>query len=73
MITTQSGKKLLLTKSMDGDVIIAEVERGHALEQGKEFFISKDTLKANLLNKTFKDISDQVAWNGKVYIHNPNN
>jgi len=66
-------KSLLLSLSNDGIIVIAEVNRD-AEEQKKkktlwarEYYISKDCLKANLKNKTFTDISKQVDYDGKIY------
>ena len=33
----------------------------------REYYISKDCLKANLQSKNFTDISKQVDYNGKIY------
>ena len=66
-------KSLLLSLSNDGVIVIAEVDR-EAEEQKKkktqwsrEYYISKDCLKANLENKTFTDISKRVDYKGKIY------
>ena len=67
MITTNT-KKLLLTTSEDRDVIIAEVPKNHKPDLGKEYFISRDTLNANLKNNNFKSISDQVDWEGGIWM-----
>ena len=66
-------KSLLLSLSNDGIIIIAEVNRD-AEEQKKkksqwsrEYYISKDCLKANLKNRTFKDVTNSVDYDGKIY------
>lgn len=71
MITTIRDAKLLLTTSLDGDVIIAEVERNHHADPKKEYFISRATLEANLKNEKFVDVSEQVSHSGKVWMQNP--
>jgi hypothetical protein len=67
-------KSLLLSLSNDGIIIIAEVNRD-AEEQKKpksqwsrEYYISKDCLKANLKNRNFKDVTKQTDYkDGKIY------
>lgn len=60
--------KLLLTTSSDKDVIIAEVERNHKPNIGKEYFISRATLNANILQKRFVEVTKEVDWNGRVWM-----
>lgn len=67
-------KRLLLSLSNDGIIIIAEVNRDVEEQKKKksqwsrEYFISNDCLKANLENRTFKDVSSTVDYNcGKIY------
>ena len=67
-------KSLLLSLSNDGIIVIAEVYRD-AEEQKKkssawsrEYYISKDCLKANLKNRTFTNITNRINYkDGKIY------
>ena len=58
-------KKLLLTMSDDGAVIIADVPDKHK-KTDKEYFVSEGFLKANLPN--FKDCSESAEWDGRLFV-----
>ena len=60
-------KKLMLTTSLDGDVIVAEVKPTQARNRG-EYFVSKDFVRLNVENGTLTDITEKVDNNGKVFI-----
>jgi hypothetical protein len=66
-------KALLLSMSEDGVVIIAEVNR-KAEEQKKknhtwrrEYYVSESCLKANIASGRFKDITEKVDYDGRIY------
>ena len=68
----KKSKQLLLSLSEDGVIVIAEVDREAETQKKKspwarEYYISKDCLKANLQSKNFTDISKRVDYNGKIY------
>ena len=69
----KKSKHLLLSLSEDGVIVIAEVDREAEMQKkkkspwSKEYYISKDCLKANLQSKNFTDISKRVDYNGKIY------
>ena len=60
-------KKLLLTTSLDGDVIVAEVKPTQARNRG-EYFVSDDFVRLNVQNGTLTDITEKVDNGGKVFI-----
>ena len=62
-------KKLLLSTSQDGDVVVAEVARNHKKDpRSNEFFISRDTLRVNVESGNFVEVSDKVDWDGRMWI-----
>ena len=69
----KNSKHLLLSLSEDGVIVIAEVDREAETQKKKkspwsrEYYISKDCLKANLESKNFTDISKRVDYGGKIY------
>ena len=65
MITLQ--KRLMLTTSLDGDVIVAEVKPTQARNRG-EYFVSNDFVRLNVQNGTLTDITEKVDNGGKVFI-----
>lgn len=60
-------KKLMLTTSLDGDVIVAEVKPTQARNRG-EYFVSNDFVRLNVENGTLTDITGKVDNDGKVFI-----
>ena len=60
-------KRLLLTTSLDGDVIVAEVKPTQARNRG-EYFVSDDFVRLNVQNGTLTDITEKVDNGGKVFI-----
>tara|TARA_R110000851_G_scaffold80343_2_gene176848 strand:- start:1004 stop:1222 length:219 start_codon:yes stop_codon:yes gene_type:complete len=65
MIITK--KKLMLTTSTDGDVIVAEVKPTQARNRG-EYFVSNDFVRINVENGTLTDITQKVNNGGEVFI-----
>jgi hypothetical protein len=65
MIETK--KRLMLTTSVDGDVIVAEVKPTQARNRG-EYFVSKDFVRINVENGTLTDITQKVDNGGEVFI-----
>lgn len=62
-------KKLLLSTSSDGDVIVAEVAQNHRKDpKSNDFFISRDMLKCNVESGNFIEVSDKVDWNGRIWM-----
>ena len=60
--------KHLLSKSDDGHIIIAQVPHSFKKRSQYEFFVSEDCLRVNLESNNFTDITDQVDWDGKVWM-----
>ena len=60
-------KRLMLTTSLDGDVIVAEVKPTQARNRG-EYFVSNDFVRLNVQNGTLTDITEKVDNGGKVFI-----
>lgn len=58
-------KKLMLTSSSDGCIVIAEVEDGHQKVKG-ESFVSEDFLKVN--SDKFVDMTGKIGWQGRIYV-----
>jgi len=58
-------KKLMLTSSSDGCIVIAEVEDGHQKVKG-ESFVSEDFLKVNF--DKFVDMTGKIGWQGRIYV-----
>ena len=62
-------KKLLLSTSQDGDVVVAEVARNHKKDpRNNEFFISRATLQVNVESGNFVEVSDKVDWDGRIWM-----
>ena len=57
----------MLTTSLDGDVIVAEVKPTQARNRG-EYFVSDDFVRLNVQNGTLTDITEKVDNGGKVFI-----
>jgi hypothetical protein len=60
--------KYLLTKSEDDHVIIAEVPKTHKKENPTDFFVSKSFINVNVKSGKFKDVSDTIDYEGKVWM-----
>jgi hypothetical protein len=60
--------KYLLTKSDDGHIVIAQVNPDHKKRSDYEFFVSRSCIKANVKAGNFTEITDQVDWDGKVWM-----
>ena len=60
--------KSILTTSDDNHVIIAEVDDKYRKQKPNEFFLSSGCLKANLQSGKFKNISDQVDYDNRVWM-----
>ena len=60
-------KKLMLTTSIDGDVIVAEVKPTQARNRG-EYFVSNDFVRLNVESGTLTDITQKVDNGDKVFI-----
>tara|TARA_B100001939_G_scaffold338679_1_gene344562 strand:+ start:115 stop:339 length:225 start_codon:yes stop_codon:yes gene_type:complete len=58
-------KKLMLTSSSDGCIVIAEVDDGHQKVKG-ESFVSEDFLKVN--SDKFVDMTGKIGWQGRIYV-----
>ena len=62
-------KKLFLSTSSDGDVIIAEVAQNYKKDpKSNDFFISRDMLKCNVESGNFIEVSDKVEWDGRIWM-----
>ena len=57
--------KMLLTTSVDGAIIIADVPKDHKKGK-KEYFVSESFLSVN--KGSFVDISDKTDWDGRIFI-----
>lgn len=62
----RKGKKLIISKSNDGVIVIADVQANKTLEKG-EYEISADCAKRNVKCGTFVDISNRVDYDGRIY------
>ena len=60
-------KRLLLTTSLDGDVIVAEVKPTQVRNRG-EYFVSNDFVRLNVENGILTDITEKVNNGGRVFI-----
>jgi hypothetical protein len=60
--------KYLLTKSDDGHIVIAQVSTNHKKTNDGEFFVSKSCIEANVRSGNFTEITDKVAWEGRVWM-----
>ena len=57
----------MLTTSIDGDVIVAEVKPTQARNRG-EYFVSNDFVRLNVESGTLTDITQKVDNGDKVFI-----
>ncbi|MAH49674.1 hypothetical protein CMI37_27875 [Candidatus Pacearchaeota archaeon] len=62
-----SKKRLMLTTSLDGDVIVAQVKPSQARNRG-EYFVSDDFVRLNVEKGILTDITAEVNNGGKVFI-----
>ena len=62
----RKGKKLILSTSNDGVIVIADVQANKVLTKG-EYEISEDCAKRNVKCGTFKDIRSQCSYDGRLY------
>jgi len=60
-------KKLLLTTSSNGDVIIAEVGERHP-EEKNSYFVSRDFVRINVEKGHFTDMTGKLDYEGKIYV-----
>jgi hypothetical protein len=60
-------KKLMLSTSIEGDVIIAEVKPTHARNRG-EYFVSDDFVRLNEESGTLTDMTGKFEYEGRIYI-----
>ena len=60
-------KRLMLTTSASGDVIVAEVKKTHQRNRG-EHFVSEDFVRINCENGTLTDITGKLDYDGRLYI-----
>jgi len=60
-------KKLLLTTSSSGDVIIAEVDAKHP-EEKNCYFVSEAFVQVNVKNGQFTDMTGKLDYNGRIYV-----
>ena len=60
-------KKLLLTTSTNGDVIIAEVDARHP-EEKNAYFVSRDFVRINVERGHFTDMTGKLDYEGKIYV-----
>lgn len=61
-------KKYLLTTSEDKKVIIAEVPNNHA-HNGNEYVVSEDMVIANIENGLFIEKTNEVNWDGRLWVY----
>ena len=60
-------KKLMLSTSLQGDVVVADVEPTQARNRG-EYFVSEDFVRLNVESGVLTDMSKQYQYDGRVYI-----
>lgn len=60
-------KKLLLTTSTNGDVIIAEVDARHPDEKNA-YFVSEDFVRVNVEKGHFTDMTGKLDYEGRVWV-----
>ena len=60
-------KKLMLSTSTDGDVIVADVKPTQARNRG-EYFVSEDFVRLNVASGILTDMTDRVDWIGRIFI-----
>ncbi len=60
-------KKLLLTTSSSGDVIIAEVDAKYP-EEKNCYFVSEAFVQINVEKGNFTDMTGKLDYNGRIYV-----
>ena len=60
-------KRLLLTTSTSGDVIIAEVDARHP-EEKNAYFVSEDFVQVNVKNGQFTEMTGKLDYSGKIWV-----
>ena len=60
-------KKLLLTTSTSGDVIIAEVDARHP-EEKNAYFVSEDFVQVNVKNGQFTEMTGKLNYSGRIWV-----
>lgn len=60
-------KKLLLTTSTSGDVIIAEVDAKHP-EEKNAYFVSEDFVQINVKNGQFTEMTGKLDYSGRIWV-----
>ena len=62
-------KRLLLSTSSSGDVVIAEVAQSyHKDPRFNEYYVSRSTLTKNVESGNFTEVSDKVEWDGRIWM-----
>tara|TARA_Y100000310_G_scaffold303085_1_gene341080 strand:+ start:631 stop:846 length:216 start_codon:yes stop_codon:yes gene_type:complete len=62
----RKGKKLILSTSNDGIIVIADVDANKVLTKG-EYEVSEGCMNRNVRCGTFKDIGKQCSYDGRLY------
>ena len=57
----------MLSTSLQGDVVVADVEATQARNRG-EYFVSEDFVRLNVESGVLTDMSKQYQYDGRVYI-----
>ena len=60
-------KKLLLTTSTSGDVIIAEVDARHP-EEKNAYFVSEEFVQVNVKNGQFTEMTGKLDYSGRIWV-----
>ena len=60
--------KYLLTTSEDKKVIIAEVPTNHT-HNDNEYVVSRDMVIANVKNGNFIEKTNEVNWDGRLWVY----
>ena len=60
-------KRLLLTPSTSGDVIIAEVDARHP-EEKNAYFVSEDFVQVNVKNGQFTEMTGKLDYSGRIWV-----
>tara|TARA_R110000765_G_scaffold600_1_gene1531 strand:+ start:609 stop:827 length:219 start_codon:yes stop_codon:yes gene_type:complete len=60
-------KKLMLSTSIEGDVIVANVKPTQIRNRG-EYFVSEDFVRLNEENGTLTDMTGKFDIDGRIYI-----
>jgi len=60
-------KKLLLTTSSSGDVIVAEVDARHP-EEKNAYFVSEDFVRVNVEKGHFVNMTGKLDFSGRIWV-----